>query len=193
MELKVEQRESLGKKVKALRRQGVIPAELYGRGIENLHLSVNSKDFNKVYGEAGENTVVNLLIGGSTKPVIIHNVQRNYLNDEVESIDFYEVRMDEAIEANVPIEFIGESLAVKDSGGIIVKAMDEIRVEALPADIPSKITVDLSRLKSLNESIYVKDLPVTEKYKFLVEPDTVVVTVSEPRPEEEVKEEITPE
>lgn len=193
MELKVEKREVLGKKVKALRRMGIIPAELYGREVENLHLSVDVKKFDEVYSEAGENTVVNVLVDGATKPVLIHSVQRNYLTDEIESVDFYEVKMDEKIEANVPIEFVGESPAVKDLDGILIKAMDEVNVEALPADIPSEITIDLSQLKSLGESIYVKDLPVTEKYKFMVDLETVVVTVSEPKAEEEVAEEITPE
>lgn len=194
LELEVQKREILGKKVKSLRREGFIPAELYGHGVENLHLSVREKDFNKIYKEAGQNTVVNVKIGGLGKPTVIHDVEYHPLTGKVMSVDFHEVKMDEPLKIPVPIEMVGESPAVRDFHGILVKAMDEIEVEALPADIPSEIKVDISRLTELNQSIYVKDLPVTGKYKFLVDPQTVVVTVSEPVPEEVAPvEEIKPE
>lgn len=169
-----------------MRRKGQIPAELYGHGISNLHLSVNSKEFAKLYKEAGENTVINVKVDGSVKPVLIHDVQFNPLTEEIRAIDFYEVRMDEETRIPVPLEFVGVPPAVSDLHGVLIKAMDEIEVEALPGDIPSEIKIDLSKLTELNQSIYVKDLAVTGKFKFTVDPETVVLTVSEPAPEEEV-------
>lgn len=193
MELKAQKRDAFGKKTKALRREGFIPAELYGHGVENVHLAVASKEFDKVYREAGENTVVSLSFSGAPRMVMIHGVQTDPVKSEVLSVDFHEVKMDEAITAAVPLEFIGESPAVKDLGGILVKAMDEIEVEAFPQDIPSEITIDLSKLADLGDSVYVKDLPIGTKFKYMVEPTTVVVTVSEPAAEEEAAPAVTPE
>ena len=193
MELKSQKREILGKKVNALRREGMIPAELYGHGVENVHLAVAAKDFDKVYAEAGENTVVSLSFNGSPRMVMIHGVQTDPVKAKVIAVDFHEVKMDEAITAAVPLEFVGESPAVKDLGGVLIKAMDEIEVEAFPQDIPSEITIDLSKLANLGDSIYVKDLPTGAKYEYKVEPNTVVVTVSEPAEEEAPAAEVTPE
>ncbi len=193
MELKAQKREVLGKKVGALRREGLIPAELYGHGVENVHLAVAAKDFGKVYAEAGENTVVNLSFNGAPRMVMIHGVQTDPVKSQVISVDFHEVKMDEAITAAVPLEFVGESPAVKDLGGVLVKAMDEIEVEAFPQDIPSEIIIDLSKLTNLGDSVYVKDLPTGAKYEYKVDPTTVVVTVSEPAEEEVSAAEITPE
>ncbi len=194
MELAVEKRDILGKKVRTLRRAGLIPAELYGHGIKNLHLSVKRQDFEKVYREAGENTVINVLVDGKVRPTIIHDVEFNPLSGEVMSVDFREVKMDEAIKIPVPIELVGESPAIRDLDGVLVKAMDEIEVEALPGDIPPEIKVDLSSLTELGQSIYVRNLASTGKFKFTVDPDTVVVTVAEPAPEEVAPApEVTPE
>jgi large subunit ribosomal protein L25 len=194
MELKVEKREVLGKKVEFLRKQGLLPAELYGHGVANLHLSVNSKEFEKVYKEAGENTVINVSVDGVTKPVLIYDVQLHPVKGNVEAVDLYEVKMDEEIGASVPLEFTGESAPVKEGLGVFVEAMDEIEVEALPADIPQKITVDISFLKAVGDSIYVKDLPVTSKYKFTIGQETVVASVAELEKEEEkVETEMSPD
>lgn len=193
MELKVEKREILGKKVNSLREQGLLPAELYGHGVANLHLVVNSKDFEKVYRKAGENTVVNVIVDGVLKPALIYEVQTDPLTGATQAVDFYEVNMNEAIETTVPLEFVGESSVVKEGAGVFIKAMDEIEVEALPGDIPSKIIVDISRLTSVGDSIYVKDLPVTDKFKFTVDLENVVASIAELAKEEEIKTEVTPD
>lgn len=186
MELSVQKREKLGKAVKALRREGLIPAELYGHGIENLHLAVPAKDFLRVLKDAGTSTIVNLLIGTEKRPAIIHEVGRNYLTGEVDHIDFYQVRMDEKIKAKIPLEFLGIAPAVKDKGGILNKSVSEIEVEALPGDLPHRLEIDLSVLSELNQSIYVKDIAVPKGVKVLVDPETPVLTVTEPLPEEVV-------
>lgn len=194
MDLKVEKREIFGKNVKSLRRQGVIPAELYGHGVPNLHISLKTSEFDKVYKEAGENVVINLLVDGAVKPVLIYNVDIHPVTDAVQAVDFYEVNMNEEIITSVPLEFVGVPPAVKELGGVLIKAMDEIEVEALPGEIPASITVDLSGLTSLDQSIYVKDLPVIGNYKFTVEPTTVVVSISEPEEEEaQAETELTPD
>ncbi len=184
-ELKVEQRKTFGKANVALRKTGMIPAELYGHGIPNVHVAINSKDFDKVYKEAGENTVVNIVVDGASHPVLIYDIQRDPITDKVLAVDFYQVKMDEKIETSVPLSFVGESPAVKD-GGILIEAMDEVEVEAFPQDLPEKIEVDLSKLLAIGDSLYVRDLPKSSKYEYVVEPDTVVASITEQAAEEEV-------
>jgi len=190
MDLVVQTREKFGKAVHGLRKQGLVPAELYGRGLTNLHLVVPLKEFTKVFKEAGSNTLVNLLVGDEKHSALIYDIQQDYLTSEIHHIDFYQVRMDEKIKAPIPLEFIGEASAVKEKGGILNKAMSEIEVEALPAHLPRRITVDLSPLNDLNKSLYVKDLKVSHEVKLLVDLETVIVTVTPPAAEEEKKVEV---
>lgn len=184
MELQVKKREIIGKKVEKLREAGMIPAELYGHDSENVHLSVPAKEFMKLFKEAGESTIINLDLGNEKLPVLIHDLQKNPLTDEISHIDFYQVRMDEEITASVPLEFVGEAPAVKEKGGILIKAVQEIEIEALPADLPHKIEVDLIGLSDIGRSIHVKDLKIGEKVKALIDAETVVATVTEPAKEE---------
>lgn len=186
MDLAVKERSAFGKKVNALRREGFIPAELYGHGVPNVHLSVSAKEFTKTYAAAGENTVITLLVGAEKLPAIIHHVKRHYISGMPAHVDFYQVRMDEKITARVPIEFVGDSAAVREKGAVINKSMDEMEVEALPNDLPHKLVVHLSALDDLDKTIYVRDIPVPKGVAFLVEGDTAVVTATAPRVEEEV-------
>ena len=187
MDLAVKPREIVGKKVRALRREGLVPAELYGHGFKNLHLSVNAKEFSKAFKEAGTTTVVTLVMNTQKTPALIYNVVRSFVSGEVEAIDFYQVRMDEKITAKVPLEFIGEAPAVKALGAVINKSMSEIEVEAFPQDLPHGITVDLSSLDVLDKSIYVRDIVVPKGVKIMVDPETAVATATPPVEEEVVE------
>lgn len=185
MELVVQKRNILGRKVGSLRKQGLIPAELYGRGVENHHVSVAIKDFKKVYKEAGENTIVNVLLGNKKYPVLINDVSYDALSDDFQSVDFYRVKMDEKIKVGVPLEFIGVSPAIKEQNGILIKALQEVEVEALPADIPRGFRVELLKLGKIGQSVYVKDLEVPKNVKVMVDPETVVATITAQVTEEE--------
>jgi len=191
-ELKVEKRNSFGRANEGLRKAGMIPAELYGHGVPNVHLAVKTGDFEKVYREAGENTVVNVIVDGAARPVLIYDIQKDPLADQVLAVDFYQVRMDEKIAAAVPLKFVGEAPAVKE-GGILIKAMDEVKVEALPQDLPENIEVNLLKLAAIGDSLYVRDLPTSSKYEYAVEPNTVVASVTEQAKEEVVETPLTPE
>jgi large subunit ribosomal protein L25 len=179
--------------IKKFRKEGLIPAELYGHKVENLHLAVDNKEFKKVFKLAGENTIINLLIEDSNKkeeiPVLIHDVQTDYLTNDIIHVDFYQIRMDEKVKTHVPLEFVGKSPAVENYGGILNKSMNEIEVEALPQDLPPSIPVDISKIQELNQSIYVKDLNIPKGVKVLVDLDTVIATVI-PQKEEVVEETI---
>lgn len=186
MELKAEKREILGSKVGALRKMGILPAELYGQGSENIHLAVNEKEFAKVLKEAGESTVITLVVGTKKIPALIYDVEIDPISDKVLHVDFYLVNMNEEITTEVALEFIGESPAVKTEGGVLVKSMHEIEVRALPANLPHAIEVDLSKLKNIHDSIHVKDLIVKAGVKLLADEDAVVATVLEQAAEEVV-------
>ncbi len=186
MELQTTSRTAFGKTVRHLRNEGLIPAQFYGHGMKNETLTVDRKVFEKLFKQAGENTVITLLLDGKKQPCLVHDVQHDPVTNEIIHIDFYGVRMDEKLTAAVPVEFIGDAPAVKEKGGVVNKAVSEIEVEALPADLPHSFSVDLSVLAELNQSIYVKDIVVPKNVKVLLDPETVLVTVTEPAPEEEI-------
>ncbi|HEX4104052.1 MAG TPA: 50S ribosomal protein L25 [Candidatus Paceibacterota bacterium] len=187
MDLSVKTRTKMGKAVKALRKEGLIPAELYGHGLANAHLSVSAKEFLKIFKVAGTSTILTLVTEKEKRPAIIHGVVRDAVTDEVAHIDFYQVRMDEKITAKVPLEFKGEAPAVKTKGAIINKSMTEIEVEALPNDLPHNLTVDISSLDDLNKSIYVKDIKTPRGVVILIDGETAVVTATPPAAEEVVE------
>jgi large subunit ribosomal protein L25 len=193
MDLKAEIRNTFGKQVKVLRKSGQIPAELYGKGIENIHLLVDAKDFKKAFKALGESSVVNILVGDEKRAALIQDVGRDSLSGEPLNIDFYQVRMDEKVRVKVPLEFIGEAPAVKEKGGLLNKTMMEIEVEALPSDLPRDFKINLGVLSDINSSIYVKDLDIPKGVKILVEPATVIATVVPPVAEEVVEAPISVE
>ncbi len=184
MELAARKRSEAGKSAKSLRAEGLIPAELYGRGIENMHLVVEEAEFRKVFRAAGENTVIDLLVDGEKRKVLIHDVQRHYLKGTILHVDFYQIREDEKVTARVPLKFQGESPAVKEKGAVLNKAMTEVEVRALPGDLPKEINVDLAVLDELDKSIYIRDLPIPRGVEITLDPDTVVATAMERATEE---------
>lgn len=187
MELKSELRTILGKKVNALRAKGIIPGEIFGHGRENVHVSISEKEFNKLFKNAGTHTIFTLAIkGGENIPVLVSNIATNPISQKIITVDFHQIRMDEAIQTEVPIEFIGEAPAVK-LGLTILKIHNKIPIEALPAHIPQKITIDISKLTDADMSIGVEDITISKNVKVLLPTNTVLVTVGE-----KAKEEIAP-
>ncbi|MBU1102372.1 50S ribosomal protein L25 [Patescibacteria group bacterium] len=188
LELKAQPREILGKKVKKLRKTGYIPAILYGHRIKSVPLEVRAREFQKALNQAGETSILYLLVGGKKHNVLIHDLAKDPLTDEILHVDFYEVRMDEKLKAKIPLVFIGESPAIKAEGGVLVRAIQEIEVEALPQDLPKEIAVEISFLNTFEDKIFIKGLSAGEKVKILAEPEATVAFVAPPRSEEELKE-----
>lgn len=184
--LHAEKRNIFGKKVKTLREQGVIPAVVYGEGVEAMPLGVQKRDFEKVYREAGESTVVELEVGGKRSNVLIHDVTHDALKGEPEHIDFYALHMDKKIKMKVPLVFTGESPAVKSEGGVFVKVMQEVEIEALPKDLPHELIADISGMNTLESRIFVKDIKVSAGVVIEAHPEDVVALVETPRSEEEL-------
>ncbi|MEK7658233.1 MAG: 50S ribosomal protein L25 [Patescibacteria group bacterium] len=184
MELSAQTRQILGKGVKILRKNGLVPAELYGHNLANIHLAVPVKEFSRVLKQAGESTVIKLKTEDKEFNVLVHDVLRNHLTDEFSHIDFYAVKMDEKIKVKVAVVFIGEAPVIKEKNGVLVKAIQEIEVEALPADLPHNIEVNLGSLTDIGSTISVKDLKIGEKVKILVNPEAVIASVIEQKEEE---------
>ncbi len=187
MKLKAKIREIKGSKVKNLRKSGQIPAVLYGEGVKNLNLSLDEKEFSKVFKEAGESTILDLEVENEgTKNVLIYDVQLDPVSDRLIHADLYQVDMTKEVTTEVPLVFEGESQAVKE-GGILVKNMHEVEVSALPKNLPHEIKVDLSLLATLDDVIKIVDLKLPEGVKIEASEDEIVASVTPPRSEEELE------
>ena len=188
-----EKRDILGKKVRNLRKQGFLPAVVYGGGKSAEPITIKESEFLKLWKSAGESTVVELDIGKEKKNVLIHDVDIDPIKDNPTHVDFYVVDMTKKIHVDVALEFIGESDAVK-IGGILVKVLHSLKVEALPKDLPHSISIDISRLKAAGDSIMVKDVKIPKEVKVSDNPEETVAMVEAQRAEEEkeVEETATP-
>lgn len=195
IELKAQRRATLGRAVRRVRAYGFVPAVLYGKGQESVTLQVPTRDFERTFKQAGESTLVYLMVAGLSEgaeaagiPTIIHDVARDPMSDEVIHADFYKVRLDEKIKTKVPVVFTGQAPAVTELKGVFVRSVNELEVEALPQDLPHEISVDISTLKNFNDHLTVKDLALGSKVAILTDENEILATVQEPISEEKLKE-----
>jgi large subunit ribosomal protein L25 len=185
LELNAQVREKTGKKLKTFREKGFIPAVVYGPGHKPISVQVNYDEFRRIFEQAGESTLIKLKVGDQTpKNVLIHDFARDPISDETIHIDFYQVRMDKPITAEVPLVFEGEAPAVKNLEGVLVKNITEVEIEALPKDLLHEIKVDISSLDSFDKHVKIKDLELPVGVKVLLEPEEIIATVIPPRAEE---------
>lgn len=189
MELSAEKRTVLGKKVKALRREGKLPAVLYGGGKPSVPLSMDKLKFEKIYSQAGESTVINLKVAGKKQDILISDVHLDPLGKTIHT-DLRRVAADEKITATVQIVVEGESPPVKTGEGILLVLLLELEVEAYPRDLPPEIRIDISGLDEVGQGVDIKNLPIDqEKVKVLDhEPDELVLKIDYPQQEEEEEE-----
>ena len=185
-ELRAELRTSLGRQAKIARRAGFLPAVVYGEGVPSRAIAVSQKEFEKIYQTAGESTLVHLDVAGSPHTVLIHDIARDPVSGQTLHADFYAVRMDKLLRASIPLEFVGESPAVKNEGGVLVKVVHELEVEALPQDLPRTLNINIHRLEKLNDRILVKDIMPPAGVRILESLDEVIAIVEAPRSEEEL-------
>jgi large subunit ribosomal protein L25 len=180
--LKAQMRDVTGKKMRSARNSGQLPVVVYGHGVTPRNLWASFLDFTKAYKAAGESTLIELQVTGEKNVnVLIHDIQIDPLSGSFTHVDLLQVRMDEEIEAHIPLEFVGESAAVKALGGMLLKNTDEILVSCLPADLPHAITVDISVLATFDDHIKVGDLKVSSKVEVLSDVDMIVAGVTPPR------------
>jgi large subunit ribosomal protein L25 len=167
-----------------------IPGILYGKKIENSIIKVKKNEFEKAWEKAGESNLIDLKINDSEAvKVIIKDVQFEPVKNIPIHVDFYQVNMKEKIITEIPLEFIGESKAVKELGGLLMKYTDEVEVKCLPGDLLDHIDVDISKLNSFEESIYMKDLKLPESMELLRDPDEIVVNVIAPKTDDQIAKE----
>lgn len=183
VQLHVDPRLVTGKKVKALRKQGIVPAHLYGRDTESLALQAQTADLVSLLKAASRNAIIDLQINGEedARPVVMRGVQRNAITDELMHVDFFQISLTERLTAEVSIVLTGESPAVTIYGGVLLHSLDTLSVEALPAEIPPQIVVDISVLEELEDARFVRDLDIPAGVEVLADPDQVVVKVSPPK------------
>jgi large subunit ribosomal protein L25 len=189
-ELTVTPREVVGKKVKALRREGVIPANIYGRGIDSTAVQVRIDELQSVLKTAGRNEIVYLTLDGEeARPTFIKQVQHHPWADHILHVDFLQISLKEKVKIDVPIHLVGLAPAVDRYSGILVHGLDHITVEALPTDVPSSVEADVSGLEEIDAAFHVSQLEIPEGVTLLTDPEQVVAKVSPPAVEIVVEEE----
>lgn len=182
-------RKEFGKKTKALRKKGLLPAVVYGPKMKSLPLELDYQNFERVFKEAGESSLISLEIEGKKeKPqVLIHEIQEDPLTGKFIHVDFYQPLLTKEVEAKVPLIFEGTSRAIKELGGTLVKNILELEVKALPQNLPKEIKIDISKLKTFEDHILVKDLKLPKEIKILKEPEEILAWVAPP---EKIEEEL---
>ena len=205
-------RQDFGKKVKSLRKKGILPGILYGpkihpvkprkagippkaelfNRVKSLPLEINLKEFEKIYKAAGESSLISLEVDPSTGSgqakkflVLIHELARDPLTEKPIHVDFYQPRLEKEIEVRIPLIFEGETLAVKDLGGTLVKNISELIVKALPQNLPHEIKVNIEKLKTFGDSVKILDLKLPEGVKVQRSPEEIVAHVLAPGKVEE--------
>ena len=189
IKLAVKERSDLGKKVKRLRATGIVPANLFGKGVKSTSLQMDKKDFQKTFRKVGETGLVELTLDKGEHPVLIHRVQRDPKSDEIIHVDFHQVNLKEKISTKVPIVLVGESPAEKSGIGLVLQTLNEVEVESLPTDIPHNFEVNVDNLGEVGQVIHVKDLKVDkDKVEIKNDPEETIVSVQTAEMKEEVEE-----
>ncbi|HBA36909.1 TPA: 50S ribosomal protein L25 [Candidatus Falkowbacteria bacterium] len=162
-----------------------ISAILYGKGLESKMLKVNKIEFDKVFKEAGESNLIDLNTGDGIIKVLVKDIQRDVLKNFVTHIDFYQVNMKEKITTEIPLHFVGESKAVKELGGALIKDISALEVECLPGDLVDHIDVDISVLNTFDDAIRINDINLPAGLTLLLHTNEMVAAVKEPKVEAE--------
>lgn len=176
--LQAEARTIFGKKVKQLRKQGIIPGNIFGNNFESKAVSLARQDFMDAYKVVRETGVLHMEVGSESIPTLIYDMQTHPVTGQILHVDFRKVNMRQKIEADVPVVFVGESAAVKTHNGVLLTQADVVTVEALPANLPQHIEIDLAKLAEINDAITIADLPKSDDYVFTEDPEKVIVSVT---------------
>lgn len=188
LELAVDARSATGKENRKLRREGLVPGVVFGKGVESVSVQVDAKTFETLYRAAGRTSILNLKVpgDGGARSAIIKEVQRHPLTGKALHVDFFLVDLTHEMEVEVPLVFDGHAPAIEETGGTLITPVSRVRVKALPGDIPHEITVDVRSLVDLEAAIHVRDLLVdSTKVQIENDPDDLVAKVVPPRAVEE--------
>lgn len=186
--LTVDERKVFGKKLNRLRKEGMIPANIYGSDFKSKSISVKFKDFISTFKVAKETGVIYLKVGSEELPTLIKNVQKHPVNNSILHVDFRKINLKQKILTNVPVKVIGQSEAVSQKGGVLLTLSESLLVEALPTDFPKEIEVDITQIKEIGQEIKVSDLKKSDKYELKDHAGKVIISVVAHK-----EESITPE
>lgn len=191
-QLTVEKRDVLGKNVKKLRREGVLPGNVYGKGLPSVAIQMKTEVFEALYKEVGETGLVDVMLDGKRHPSLIKNLQLKYPLKQPLHVDFFQVNLKEKVKTMVPLVVIGEPQAVTEKIGLLLQPLSEVEVEALPEELPENIEVNVEGLAAIDDQITVADLKAPEGVTILTDETQTVAKIAEPvqeEPEEPAAEE----
>lgn len=191
--IKATKRAVTGKHVATLRREGKLPGVLYGHNINSVPITMDLKETSMILGKLSGSSIVTIELDGQEHAALVREKQRDYIKSLLIHVDFQAVSLTEKLRTDVGIELIGLSPAVKDFNAMIVSGIEAVEVECLPQDLPEKIEVDISNLKEIGDSIYLRDIPVPQNVEFLTDPNELIAVaqfIKEEVVEEAVVEEV---
>jgi large subunit ribosomal protein L25 len=196
--LTANRRNIVGKQVKAIRREGKLPAVIYGHHIDPISIELDLRETARSLTGLAPSALVTVDIDGEKHRTLVREKQRNKITGTLLHVDFLAVSMTEKLRAQVYVEIVGTSPAIRDLNGVLVTGLEVVQVECLPKDLPERITVDISELKEVGDGVYIRNLVVPEEVKILEDPDTMVVLITaqaavEEEEEVEVEEEVSEE
>lgn len=187
LKLTAQKREEKGRKTNALRAEGKVPAIVYGFEVEPISLTIDRNEFERLYSQAGESTVLNLEIDGNSLEVLIQDIQRDPITGFITHGDFRKIDMSKKVETAIKLKLVGESAAVKSLGGTLIQSIEEVEVLSLPNALVRAMDVDISTLETFDDVVRVKDIEVPEGIEILTDEQRSVATVQPPRTEEEME------
>ena len=179
--LEGERREALGRHVKALRREGITPANLYGRGAESVSFQAESRALDRLVTDGGRGSLVELTIDGEKHQTLLRTLQRHPVTRAIMHADFYIVEMNRAVQTTVPVHLVGDAPAARLPGAVITHLTHEVTIECLPANIPTAVELDVSELEELETALYVSDIAAPEGVEVLTDGETIVVRATHSR------------
>lgn len=192
IKLDAQPRAVIGKQVRGLRRQGLIPGVLYGAGVEPTPIEMNVREATRVLARVRGSTLIDLTVADAAHTVLVREIQRDAIRRDLRHVDFLKVAMDVTIRASVPVEIVGEAPAVKTHSGVLVLGLAEIEVEALPGDLPDRVAVDMGQLTAIGQAITVGDLFLGKGVRVLTDADELVARVTAQAAEEAPEVEAVP-
>jgi large subunit ribosomal protein L25 len=195
LSLTAEKRDMLGKRTRFLRRQGITPAHLFGHNIESQALQCDTVELGRIIAHAGATRLISLKIAGEKQPkgVFIREIQRDVISKQLLHVDFYQVKMGEKMEVEVPVVLVGEAPAMKAKGRMLAHSITSLHIECLPDKVPPQIEVDISILEEIEQAIHVKDIVLDPDITVHTDPEQLVVKVAEAVVKVEEVEEVAEE
>ena len=183
--IKATKRDVVGKQVKALRREGKLPAVIYGRHTDPINVNLEAHAAQIALSKLTSSSLVTIDVEGTEHLALVREKQRDYIKNKLLHVDFLAVSLTEKLRTRVAVHFVGVSLAVKDFNAVLVHNLEELEVECLPADLPERIDIDISAMKKPGEGIRVREVQVSDKVRLLADPDTMVAVATFAKVEEE--------